>query len=78
MAAAGIPLFLGIGGPFITIPAAILFLWMAISGIRPALNSSESSDTLGVGQRIFWGLAGIGALLYEASKLLNWMHSSHN
>jgi hypothetical protein len=78
MLQAVIPFFLGRGGPFITIPAAILFLWMAISGIRPAFNSSESNEALGVSQRIFWGLAGIGALLYEASKLLNWMHSSHN
>jgi hypothetical protein len=78
MADVVIALFLGIKGPLITIPAAILFIWTAISGIRPAFNSSESSEALGVGQRIFWGLAGIGALLYEASKLLNWMHSPHN
>jgi hypothetical protein len=78
MAGAVIALFFGRGGPFITVPAAILFIWTAISGIRPAFNSSESNEALGVGQRIFWGLAGIGALLYEASKLLNWAHSPHN
>jgi hypothetical protein len=74
-----IALFLGFrSGPFITIPAAILFLWMAVSGIKPAFNSSESSEALGVGQRLFWGLAGIAALLYEASKLFSWTHSAHN
>ena len=72
-------LFLGVrGGPFITIPAGILFIWMAISGIKPAFNSSESSETLGVGQRIFWGLVGIAALLYETVKLILWAHSQHN
>lgn len=44
MAGAVIAFFLGVrGGPLITIPAAILFIWIAISGIRPAFNSSESS-----------------------------------
>jgi hypothetical protein len=77
----GLPLMLSIrGGPFVTVGAAFLFLWMALSGYRPGgwSYSGEPSKPIGARARILWAFCGICLLLYEFWKLRTWAQSVHN
>ncbi|HWK09885.1 MAG TPA: hypothetical protein VNR64_07535 [Vicinamibacterales bacterium] len=56
-----------------TLGAALLFLWMAVIGERPAgwSYSGEPSRPIGAYERLAWALLGAGLISYEIWKLHN-------
>jgi hypothetical protein len=64
------------GGPIVTIGGALLFLWWAISGMRPASQLFGEDAPEGVAmsilQRLVWALLGVALILYECLKFYRW------
>ncbi len=65
------------GGPVVTVGVALLFLWMALIGERPAGWSSEGDPPkeIGIGERMLWAIGGAGLLVYEGWKYYSWVHT---
>ncbi len=70
--------FVARGGPIVTIGAALLFLWVALTGWKPGesvAGEPARSKQIGAPERLMWASLGIALLIYEYVKVMSWVHA---